>query len=623
MIKWFQVLGIALTGACTATQAQNSLDTVIGLKDAVTLAQQQYHLLKARKYESDAAAKNVDVVKYSRLPSIDATYQAGLATANNLTGMFYPNGILPITGPPSVTNSYAPASGSAASLLLNWQASTFGERQARINQAVAAASSQKSYYQNELFIHSVKVISSYLDVLLTYDLVNIHRHNVERVQTNLRQSRVLARTGIKAGVDTALFLSELSKAKVELLNTQEKLEIDQWQLAHLVVVDALPVPADTSFLDRLPAIAENTDTSFSKHPFVLYQQSRVDESKSKELVLRKSFLPKLNAWGTTFARGSGFEASGARNTWDGLALKRFNYGAGLQLVFPIMKYGEVKRQLQQQSLLSKGAEENTADSRAALTTQQRIANATFKNSVTVAKETQQQLKSGNYAFSAMQDRYKTGLVNLADLIQAQSAVLSYKQIGNYLAVIAPYSGIITKRNINVGSLVGNNSDKPLFEIEDNRVLRLRVAVPEVFTNAELIGNSGELTTRSLPDKKFMATLARKTGSIDNETRSEMWEFEIPNLSGELKAGSYADVKLRFFRKGQSLVVPVSAVVTTLEKRFVIKVSNGSTKWVDVRPGFNMGDKQEIFGDLENGDTLVQKGNEELKPDTHVKVSFAK
>jgi RND family efflux transporter MFP subunit len=207
---------------------------------------------------------------------------------------------------------------------------------------------------------------------------------------------------------------------------------------------------------------------------------------------------------------------------------------------------------------------------------------------------------------------------------AQSAVASYKQIGNYLAVVAPYNGIITKRNINVGSLVGNTNDQPLFEIENNKVLRLRVAVPEIYTNAELIGNTGELTTRSLPDKKFKAMLTRKTGSIDNDTRSELWEFEIPNPSGALKAGSYADVKLRFFRKGQSLVVPMSAMVTTLERRFIIEVSNGSTRWIDVRPGFNMGDKQEIFGDIHAGDTIVQKGNEELKSGTPVnKVSFIK
>ena len=205
------------------------------------------------------------------------------------------------------------------------------------------------------------------------------------------------------------------------------------------------------------------------------------------------------------------------------------------------------------------------------------------------------------------------LADSAEYNAALFAASSSRQIGGYLAIVAPYKAIITKRNIVVGSFVGSQNEKPLFELEDNSLLRLRVAVPEVYTNAILPGNSGSVVTRSLPDKKFKATLVRKAGSIDSDTRSEIWEFEIPNPSGELKPGSYADVKLKFSRLHPSLVVPVSAVVTTLEKRFVIKVTGGSTQWIDVRPGFNMGDKMEIFGDLQPGDSLVAKANEELKP----------
>lgn len=220
---------------------------------------------------------------------------------------------------------------------------------------------------------------------------------------------------------------------------------------------------------------------------------------------------------------------------------------------------------------------------------------------------------GVVATSELEKARNQMLADEAERTAAESAVSSYKQIGNYLAIIAPYSGIITKRNIDVGSFVGNTNDQPLFEIENDRLLRLRVAVPEVYSNAELTGDTGELTTRSLPDKKFKAKLVRKAGSIDNETRSEIWEFGIPNATGELKAGGYADVKLSFVRKTNSLVVPASALVTTLEKRFVIKLSDNSTKWVDARQGFNMGDKEEIFGDLLPGDTLVLNGSEELKP----------
>ena len=79
--------------------------------------------------------------------------------------------------------------------------------------------------------------------------------------------------------------------------------------------------------------------------------------------------------------------------------------------------------MQQQYFLSKASEEKLEDNKEALTTQQRIANTTFNNSMAVAAETRQQLKSGQYAFTAMQVRYNTGLVNFADLIQAQYNLL--------------------------------------------------------------------------------------------------------------------------------------------------------------------------------------------------------
>jgi len=406
---------------CFHAQAQT--DTVIHLKDAVQLAQQRYHLLKSHQYETDAAAKAVDVAKYSRLPTIDVSYQAGYGTANNLTGIFYPGYILSMTGPPSLGNNYSGGTGSAASTLLNWQAVTFGQRNAEINASVAAANSKRSELQQFLFEHKINVLSAYLDLLLAYDVVLVHKHNIERVDANLKQSRVLANTGIKAGVDTALFLSELSKARIDWLNAQKQLQVYQLLLQQLIVTDALPVPADTSFLNNLPAPSTTNDTSFSNAPVIQSISSQLLLSQSKEQLIKKSFLPKLNIWATGFARGSAFQPTGEIKTWDGLGLNRFNYGAGVQLAFPIMKYGEVKKQLQQQEFLSKATQEKLEDSRLALNTQQHIAAATYNSSMAVAAETGRQLKSGQYAFSAMQTRYNTGLVNFSDLIQAQYNLL--------------------------------------------------------------------------------------------------------------------------------------------------------------------------------------------------------
>lgn len=406
-----------------ATKAQTPADTLIRLRDAVQMAKQRYHLLQAKKYEAGAALKNVEVVKYSRLPGIDASYQAGFATANNLIGVFYPNGLLPMTGPPSTSNRYDPATGSAASILLNWQASTFGQRNAQIDLSVSEARAQDAGYQQAVFYQTIGVVGKYLDVLLAQDIVSIHRHNIERVEAGLKQSRVLTNTGIKPGVDTALFLSEISRARVDWLNAQKQLQTQQWLLAQLIVTDLLPVPADSSFLSKLPIENISWDAEFTSHPTIRYAQSQLLLNNAKETLLKRSYLPKLTVWGTAFARGSGFLSDGTIKTWDGLGLNRYNYGGGVQLSLPIMKYGEVKRQLQQQTLLTKAAKENLLENKAALSTQQHIAVMAFQNSLSVAAESIQQRKSGLYAFNAMQIRYNTGLVNFVELIQVQYNLL--------------------------------------------------------------------------------------------------------------------------------------------------------------------------------------------------------
>src|SRR6185369_4276292 len=105
-IRLLAMLGLMMP--CCQLLAQAPIDTAIELKGSLQLAEQHYHLLKSVKYEADAATRHVDVVKYNWLPTIDASYQAGMGTANNLTGIFYPGNILPMTGPPATGNDYKP-----------------------------------------------------------------------------------------------------------------------------------------------------------------------------------------------------------------------------------------------------------------------------------------------------------------------------------------------------------------------------------------------------------------------------------------------------------------------------------------------------------------------------------
>lgn len=206
---------------------------------------------------------------------------------------------------------------------------------------------------------------------------------------------------------------------------------------------------------------------------------------------------------------------------------------------------------------------------------------------------------------------------------AQSELSSVQQTAGYLTLRAPFSGTVTKRNVDAGAYVGKAGEMPLFEIEDNSSLRLRISIPEAMTGTKVKDEKVQFTIKAIPGKKYEGKLSRKSGSLDVNTRSEVWEFVINNSDHSLKAGMFADCKINIQREGKSFFVPFSAVVTTLEKKFVIKVQDNITSWVDVGQGINATDKAEIFGKLNEGDTLVLKGNEELKADTKLVVKIIK
>lgn len=197
---------------------------------------------------------------------------------------------------------------------------------------------------------------------------------------------------------------------------------------------------------------------------------------------------------------------------------------------------------------------------------------------------------------------------------SKSKLNTYGQLKDYLTIRSPYSGVVTQRNVDVGTLVGGNNQRPLLIIEDNSILRLRVAIPEAFTTAIPDTSVISFTVDAQPGINYKATLSRKSDALNLTNRTETWEYLYRNDHGELKSGMFANVVMKLGRKGLSFLVPSSAVSTNLEKRFVIRLRNDKTEWVDVRNGINIDTKVEIFGNLTEGDTLLVRATDEIKPD---------
>jgi RND family efflux transporter MFP subunit len=211
------------------------------------------------------------------------------------------------------------------------------------------------------------------------------------------------------------------------------------------------------------------------------------------------------------------------------------------------------------------------------------------------------------------------LADSAALNSAKSTERAYKQLQEYLTIRAPFAGVVTSRFINQGDFVGNAGKSAMFVLEYPEKLRLRVYVPESNVGNIPANDTLQFTVDAMVNKTFPAKLSRKSGSINRETRTELWEYEYDNKNGELKSGMYTTVKLKLNRPADTFVVPFSAMVTSLEKRFVIRINNGEAEWVDVREGISTKDGKEIFGTLQEGDTILARGSEEIKPGTKLNI----
>jgi multidrug efflux system membrane fusion protein len=150
----------------------------------------------------------------------------------------------------------------------------------------------------------------------------------------------------------------------------------------------------------------------------------------------------------------------------------------------------------------------------------------------------------------------------ADLAAAQANVRRLEQLQAYRRVTAPFDGVIVRRNVDVGTLIGagnNGANRELFYIAQTDPLRIDVAVPQ--TSAGNVHAGQEVNVRLLerPGQPFKGSVARTAGALDAATRTLQVEVMLPNPDGKLLPGAYVEVNLPLANPAKNLVVPVAAL----------------------------------------------------------------
>ncbi len=192
---------------------------------------------------------------------------------------------------------------------------------------------------------------------------------------------------------------------------------------------------------------------------------------------------------------------------------------------------------------------------------------------------------------------------------AHASVAAVKDLEAYLTITAPFGGTVTERMVHPGALVGPSTG-PLVRLEQNARLRLVVAVPEAVVGRIVTGGRVGFTVPAYPGKSFTGVVARVPHSMDPKTRTMPVELDVQN-PGTLAPGMYPEVSWPV-KSAPAMVVPLTAVVTTTEKTFVIRLTDGKAEWVSVKKGTVSGDSIEVLGNLSVGNVIVKRGTDEIR-----------
>jgi RND family efflux transporter MFP subunit len=202
---------------------------------------------------------------------------------------------------------------------------------------------------------------------------------------------------------------------------------------------------------------------------------------------------------------------------------------------------------------------------------------------------------------------------------ARAAIAAQNDLMAYLKVTAPFEGVITERWAHPGALVGPGVSKAMLRLEQQSRLRLIVAVPEGESGSVPRGAKVTFTVPAYPGESFAAVVARHPHAMDPKTRTMPVELDVSNPALRLSPGMYPEVQWPFRRAKASLLVPPTAVVTTTERNFVIRITDGKAEWVNVVRGGAAGELVEVFGMLKDGDTVVKRATDEIRDGANVVV----
>jgi RND family efflux transporter MFP subunit len=218
------------------------------------------------------------------------------------------------------------------------------------------------------------------------------------------------------------------------------------------------------------------------------------------------------------------------------------------------------------------------------------------------------LKSNAVSQQDVDNAVGTYNANKAIVEADKAAVEQYSALVSFEQIYAPFDGVITARNTDIGDLINSGSSSnlktDLFHIAKPETLRVYVNVPEEYSQGMKVGMTADLALTEFPGRTFQGKLVRTADAINSTTRTLLIEIDVANPAGTLLTGSYAEVHLAVPTQSSTFLIPVNTLLFRTEGLRVGVVKDGKVVLTPVTPGHDFGDQIEIVSGLKATDQVI-------------------
>jgi adhesin transport system outer membrane protein len=433
----------------TAIAANAQQSSIITLKELLNRVAQKAPALLTDSSAILIRQAQAAEIRNSWLPNLKLNYQADIGTSNNVTGPYFGFGIVPSSsGGIHNTNVTTALSDNLGIAALDWEVYNFGKYGAQNKVANSDITVERNSFEQSKYDVQSFTIGNYLQLLRLQDFLGIQYRNIQRNLEIRRSIESLAKSGVRAGVDTSIAEAELSKARLNYIELNNQLKQVQLQLSAVSGMPYQSIIPDTAvemtLINQPSAYLFLPDTA--NHPLINFYRSVYQNSLQREDLVKKLYNPKISLEAATWGRGSSVEANGQFNSLStGYGFQRGNYLVGIGVSYNLFDLRRRQLKLSTQKATTDYTLKKLQEQQQLLSVSASQADVEMETALNRLQEIPNQLKAANDGYRQKLSLYKNGLTDIVELDAALNIL--YRAETDFMQAKYDYANALFRKAI--------------------------------------------------------------------------------------------------------------------------------------------------------------------------------